>query len=70
MCPGEVTLLTQICDWILENQPNSHTRPIPFYWPRRYMEGMGLEFTPVMGRRLLGHLSMFGTMAGASGTHS
>ena len=22
-----------ICDWILENQPNSHTKPIPFYWP-------------------------------------
>ena len=21
------------CDWILENQPNCHTRPIPFYWP-------------------------------------
>ena len=23
----------QICDWILENQPKCHTRPIPFYWP-------------------------------------
>ena len=22
-----------ICDWILENQPNCHTRLIPFYWP-------------------------------------
>ena len=22
-----------ICDWILENQPNCHTRPIPIYWP-------------------------------------
>ena len=22
-----------ICDWILENQPNCHTRPILFYWP-------------------------------------
>ena len=20
-----------ICDWILENQPNCHTRPIPFF---------------------------------------
>ena len=22
-----------ICDWILENRPNCHTGPIPFYWP-------------------------------------
>ena len=22
-----------ICDWILENRPNCHNRPIPFYWP-------------------------------------
>ena len=22
-----------ICDWILENRPNCHTWPIPFYWP-------------------------------------
>ena len=22
-----------ICNWILENQPNCHTRRIPFYWP-------------------------------------
>ena len=21
-----------ICDWILKNQPNSHTRSILFYW--------------------------------------
>ena len=21
------------CDWILENRPNYHTAPIPFYWP-------------------------------------
>ena len=21
------------CDWILENRPNCHTGPIPFYWP-------------------------------------
>ena len=33
------------------------------------MEGMGLKFTPVLGRRLLRHLSMFGPMAGTSGTH-
>ena len=33
------------------------------------MEGMGLEFTPVVGRHLLGHLSMFGPMAGTTGTH-
>ena len=35
-----------------------------------YMEGMGLKFTPLMGRRLLHHSSMFGPMAGTSGTHS
>ena len=23
----------EICDWILENQPNCHTWLIPFYWP-------------------------------------
>ena len=22
-----------LCDWILENRLNCHTRPIPFYWP-------------------------------------
>ena len=22
-----------ISDWILEHQPNCHTKPIPFYWP-------------------------------------
>ena len=25
--------LIYICDWILENQPNCQTWPIPFYWP-------------------------------------
>ena len=25
------------CDWILENQPNCHTRPIPFYWPSYWL---------------------------------
>ena len=34
------------------------------------MEGMGLKFTPVIGRRLLGHLSMFEPMAGTSRAHS
>ena len=34
------------------------------------MEGMGLKFTPVIGRRLLRHLSMFGPMASTSATHS
>ena len=34
------------------------------------MEGMGLEFTPVVRRHLLGHLRMFVPMAGTSGTHS
>ena len=33
------------------------------------MEGMGLEFTPVVVRRLLSPLSMFGPMAGTSWTH-
>ena len=33
------------------------------------MEGMGLKFTPVVVRRLLGPLSMFGPMAGTSWTH-
>ena len=33
------------------------------------MEGMGLIFTPVIGRRLLCHLSMFRPMAGNSETH-
>ena len=32
------------------------------------MEDMGLNFTPVIGRCLLGHLSMYGPMAGTSGT--
>ena len=36
----------------------------------RYMESMGLKFTPVIGRRLLYHSSMFGPMDGTSGTHS
>ena len=22
-----------ICNWILENRPKYHTRPIEFYWP-------------------------------------
>ena len=35
-----------------------------------YMEGIGLIFTPVMGRHLLRHSSMFGPMAGTSGAHS
>ena len=38
------------------------------------MEGMGLKFTPVVVRHLLGPLSMFGpmfgAMAGTSCTHS
>ena len=34
------------------------------------MEGMGLKYTPVIGKRLLRHLSMFGPMAGTFGTHS
>ena len=33
------------------------------------MEGMGLKFTPVIGRDLLCHSSMFGPIAGTSGTH-
>ena len=31
------------------------------------MEGMGLKFTPVVVRHLLGPLSMFGPMAGTFG---
>ena len=34
------------------------------------MEGMGVKFTPGIGRRLLRHSSMFGPMVGTSGTHS
>ena len=34
------------------------------------MEDMGLKFAPVIARCLLGHLSMFGSMAGTSLTHS
>ena len=34
------------------------------------MEDMGLNFTPVIRVRLLGYLSIFGPMAGTSGTHS
>ena len=34
------------------------------------MEGMGRKLTPVIGRRLLQHLGMFGPMAVTSGTHS
>ena len=30
------------------------------------MEGMGLKLTPVVVERLLGHLGMFGPMAGTS----
>ena len=33
------------------------------------MDGMGLKFTPVIGRSPLGHLSMFGSMVGTSWTH-
>ena len=33
------------------------------------MEGMGVKFTPVMGGHLLYHSSVFGPMAGTSGTH-
>ena len=32
------------------------------------MEGMGLKFTPVVVRHLLGHLGTFGPMAGTSWT--
>ena len=32
------------------------------------MEGIGLKLTPVIGRPLLGHLSMFGPMTGTSWT--
>ena len=103
-----------ICDWMLENRLNCHTRPIYSIllaqlmatlvhyiyivplpglvdwstslhrvlltlsihdWDNEthggcYMEGMGLKFTPVIGRHLLRHSSMFGPMAGTSGTHS
>ena len=31
------------------------------------MEDMGLKFTPVIGRRLLCHLNLFGPMAGTLG---
>ena len=31
------------------------------------MENTGVKFTSVIGRCLLGHLSMFGPMAGTSG---
>ena len=34
------------------------------------MEDMGLKFTPVVVRRLLGRLGMFGPMADTSWTHS
>ena len=34
------------------------------------MEGMGLKFTTVIARRLVGHLSMFVPMAGTSWTQS
>ena len=34
------------------------------------MEGMGLKFTSVIGRRFLRHSSMFGPMAGTFGIHS
>ena len=34
------------------------------------MEGMGVKFTSGMGRRLLRQSSVFGPMAGSSGTHS
>ena len=33
------------------------------------MEAMGLKFIPVIGRCLLCHSSMFGPLAGASGTN-
>ena len=34
------------------------------------MEGMGLKFTPMVVKHLLGPLSMFGPGAGISWTHS
>ena len=34
------------------------------------MEGIGLKFTPVVVRCLLGRLSVIGPMAGTSWTHS
>ena len=30
-------LLDLKCDWILENQLNCHTRPIPFNWPSYWL---------------------------------
>ena len=27
-----IQLIIYNCDWILENRPNVHTRPIPLYW--------------------------------------
>ena len=45
-----------------------------FYWDGThegpYMEGMDLNFTPALGRRLLRYLGMFGPMSVTSGTHS
>ena len=29
----KVSMRIYMCDWILENRPKYHTRPIPFYWP-------------------------------------
>ena len=34
------------------------------------MEGMDLKLIPVVAKRLLGHLGLFGPMAGTSCTHS
>ena len=34
------------------------------------MEGLGLKLTPVVVRRFLGTVNMFGPMAGTSWTHS
>ena len=34
------------------------------------MEDMRMKFTPVLLRHLLGHLGIFGPMAGASWTHT
>ena len=45
------------------------TRTIQRQWDL-YMEGMSLKFALVIARRFLGHLSMFGYMAGTSWTHS
>ena len=30
-------IINNICDWILENRPNCHTGPIPFYWPSEWL---------------------------------